>query len=65
METEKYKKKIMSNCSREQEKSVVLKACPHAFFNKFIDEIKKNRNWKCSLCGVKFWKDNIHNITFS
>jgi E3 ubiquitin-protein ligase BRE1 len=55
----------MCSCSREQEKSVVLKTCPHAFCKKCIEEMNNSRNRKCPLCGIKFGKSDVHDIILS
>lgn len=65
MEMEEYKRKLMCNCSRDQERSVVLKTCPHAFCKKCIEDMNNSRNRKCPLCGVKFGKSDLHDIILS
>lgn len=65
MEMEEYKRKLMCNCSRDQERSVVLKTCPHAFCKKCIEDMNNSRNRKCPLCGIKYGKSDVHDIILS
>ena len=62
LELKKLKDRWTCTQCQERDKEVVIGGCYHAFCEKCVDEMYRNRNRKCPLCTNTFFKETLHKL---